>query len=204
MNLRVALACAALMSTGAALGQYKVVGPDGAVTYTDRPPTDNKARVTPLSSRGGASPALAGALQSLPQDLRQTATRFPVTLYTAGNCAPCAPARTLLQERGIPYTEKTVTSSEDLAELSRIVGSNSVPSLTIGGQVIAGLNEGSWNGYLDAAGYPRESRLPASYQNPAPAPLIDRSAATPAPQQRQSVPAAAATPAEAPASGIRF
>ena len=203
MNLRVVLACAALLSTGAAFGQYKVVGPDGSITYTDRPPADTKARVTPLSSRGGVTPALAGALQTLPQDLRQIATRFPVTLYTAGNCDPCGPARALLQQRGVPYAEKTVTSNDDLAELTRIVGSNSVPSITIGGQVIAGLNADGWNGYLDAAGYPRESKLPASYQNPLPAPLIDRTATAVTPQ-RQAVPAATPTPPEAPASGIRF
>ena len=46
-------ALAGLAGSGGALAQYKVVGPDGGVTYTDRPPADTRLRVTPL----GRTPA---------------------------------------------------------------------------------------------------------------------------------------------------
>ena len=38
-GLGLAIALGMALSAGGALAQYKVVGPDGSVTYTDRPPT---------------------------------------------------------------------------------------------------------------------------------------------------------------------
>ena len=199
-----ALVLAMSAVTGSALAQYKVVGPDGSITYTDRPPADSRVRITALNARTAAASAPA---TPLPLELRDAVGRYPVTLYVAQTCAPCEPARALLRQRGIPYSERIVLSEDDLAELVRIVGSRNVPSLTIGSQVISGLNDESWNSYLDAAGYPRESKLPPGYQNPPPAPVVTRSEAAP-----PSAPAAAAAPREPtpievappPNSGFRF
>ena len=41
-----------------------------------------------------------------------------------------------------------------------------MPALTIGAQPLRGLSEADWTAYLDAAGYPRESRLPRGWQPP--------------------------------------
>ena len=49
-----------------------------------------------------------------------------------------------------------------------------------------------WSSYLDAAGYPRESQLPASYHYPAATPLIQQQAQTTA--RADATPAAPATP----------
>ena len=38
--------------------------------------------------------------------------RFPVTLYTSTNCAPCGAGRTLLASRGIPFSERTVATND--------------------------------------------------------------------------------------------
>jgi hypothetical protein len=46
--------------------------------------------------------------------------------------------------------------------------------VTIGAQVVRGMSAESWTSYLDAAGYPKESKLPASYQFPAATPLTER------------------------------
>jgi len=192
-----------LMLAFAALGaqaQYKVVAPDGSVTYTDRPPPDAKARITPMNARGGNT--LPG-LQALPPELRQAASRFPVTLYVADGCAPCVTARGLLRQRGIPFSEKLVSSGEEVAELQRIVGAQSLPALTVGSQAMSGLSSETWNNYLDAAGYPRESKLPPNFQYPPITPLIER--AQPAPKVTQEP--APATPAAEPApspGGIKF
>ena len=40
----------------------------------------------------------------------------------------------MLSARGVPFTEKTVTSNEDVEALKRLGGTSSVPFLTIGGQ----------------------------------------------------------------------
>ena len=187
-----------------AAAQYKVVGPDGRVTYTDRPPADAAARVTPL----GRDTAITAAPQDpLPPELRQVATRFPVTLYVAADCVPCDAGRQLLQQRGVPFSEKLVVSDEDAAALERLTGGRTVPSLTIGAQVLRGLAQAEWASYLDLAGYPRESRLPKGWQAPPAAPLVARSAPRPAPAPvPASAPARPAPPVEPPPApgGIRF
>lgn len=194
-------AVASMLVALPALAQYKVVGPDGKVTYTDRPPAAAAApgaKVTP--ARGGTSNEVA-----LPLDVRQAAERFPVTLYSSPDCGPCATGRQLLRARGVPFNERTVTTLEDGEALQRLAGTRDLPVLTIGGQTLNGLSPEVWNSYLDSAAYPRESRLPANYSYPAAAPLVTRqAAAAPAPRAAQApAPAAAAEPAPA-ASGIRF
>jgi glutaredoxin len=163
---------AAVLLVGAtlpALALYKVVQPDGSVTYTDRPPAAGSGRIITLGRN--AAPAEPEAV--FPLELRQPAQRYPVTLYTAPDCAPCDSGRRLLQQRGIPYSERLVTSDADAAALERTVGARTVPALTIGAQALRGLSELEWTAYLDAAGYPRESRLPSGWQPPAPVPLVE-------------------------------
>jgi glutaredoxin len=187
--------------TGSALGQYKVIGADGSVTYTDRPPTTPNAKITALGRRGDTSGAVDA---SLPFELRQVASRFPVTLYTSADCPPCDAGRQFLQQRGVPYSERRVSSEDDAAALERAVGGRTVPALTIGSQALRGLSQTDWTVYLDAAGYPRESKLPRNWQPPAPTALVERAA----PVARAAAPAPAAPPQEAPAppadSTIKF
>ena len=150
--------------------QYKVVGPDGKTTYTDRPPALSGGKVSTVTTRGDSSSEV-----SLPLELRQATTRYPVSLYvTIGDCDPCTAARQLLRQRGIPYAEKQVLSAEDNLALERLSGGREAPTLGIGAQVLRGLAPEVWNSYLDAAGYPRESRLPANYQYPPATPIIAR------------------------------
>ena len=193
----------ALLAALPAQAQYKVVGADGKVTYTDRPPTSSDAKVTSIGARGVASGPVDVAL---PLELRQPASRYPVTLYTVtGACGPCDTARQLLRERGVPYAEKQVQSAEDSAALERLSGARDAPTLAIGTQMLRGLAPGVWASYLDAAGYPRESRLPASYQYAAATPIVERrdaSAARPAAAASSPDTPTAAPPASP--SGIKF
>jgi glutaredoxin len=163
---------AALLATPVpqALALYKVVQPDGSVTYTDRPPLAGSGRIITLGRN--AAPAAPEAV--FPLELRQPAQRYPVTLYTSPDCAPCDSGRRLLQQRGVPYSERVVTTAEDAAALERTVGGRTVPALTIGAQALRGLSEIEWTAYLDAAGYPRESLLPRGWQPPAPTAMVER------------------------------
>lgn len=198
------LALSALAATvPLAHAQYKVIGNDGKVTYTDRAPNTSDARVTALGAR-----AQADAVEpELPFELRQVASKYPVTLYTTtGVCDACAAGRQLLRQRGVPYTERQAVTSEDVDALEKLSGGRDAPTLTIGSQVVRGLAFDAWNQYLDAAGYPRESKLPPGYQQRPIAPVVERREAPVARTQAQ--PAARASPpfatnAPAPA-GIRF
>lgn len=199
-----ALATALLLATGLCSAQavYRSVGPDGRVTFSDRPITgDTQAATT--ASRSGIPPAPT----ALPYELRQTAGRFPVTLYTGNDCAPCDSARQLLVARGVPFSERTVQSNEDVEALRRLSGDNSLPVVTIGGQRLKGFAPGEWTQYLDSAGYPRSSQLPAGYRAPPAQPLVAVRTAEPteaAPPRTTAAPAPA--PARAPSNpaGIVF
>jgi len=172
---------------------YRIVGPDGKVTFSDRAP-DTTAQ--PAAPAPGAASGASGA--PLPYELRQVAARFPVTLYTGNDCSPCASARNLLINRGIPFNERTVNSNEDIEALQRLSGGNTLPFGTIGGQQLQGFSDTEWTQYLDAAGYPKQSQLPVGYRRPVATPLVAL-VTRPAPGAA-NVPAPAQQPTPAPAS----
>lgn len=190
---------------------YRIVGPDGKVSFSDRAPTPDSAP-TAAAREGNVPQARGGASAALPYALRQIATRFPVTLYTGSDCLPCTSARNLLVNRGIPFTERTVTSNEDIAALERLSGGSSLPFGTIGGQQLTGFSDTEWSQYLDAAGYAKQSQLPPSYQRAAATPLVAVQQATPAAQKnaappapvRPQAPATTSGPTPSNPAGIRF
>ncbi len=194
------LACVSLLTVGAAQAQsvYRIVGPDGKVTFSDRPPET----VAP-GSRTSEARAAAGSSESseLPYALRQVAQRFPVTLYTGDNCAPCGAARNLLVQRGIPFTERTVGTNADIEALQRLSGTSNLPFGTIGGQQLVGFSQAEWDQYLTAAGYPKQSSLPSNFRRAAAAPLVAVKPVVAAPSAA-TAPAAAARARTAPAATV--
>lgn len=193
-SLRAALCVAACLMAGPSFALYKVVGPDGKVTYTDRAPSSSEGRVSPLNSRAAA----VEAEPAMPAELRQAISRYPVTLYTiAGACEPCDSARTLLRTRGVPHTERQVVSAEDGDAFLKLTGGRDAPVLAIGAQQLRGLSPDTWNSYLDSAGYPRESKLPPGYAFASPTPLTERREAP----VRQAPAAAAPAQTPPPAEG---
>ncbi|MDP2449658.1 MAG: glutaredoxin family protein [Polaromonas sp.] len=200
-----ALAAGTFSSLAQAQPIYRIVGPDGKVTFSDKPPpATSNATVT----AAGADGARGIATASLPFELRKVAGQYPVTLYSGENCGPCASARSLLITRGVPFTEKTISTNEDSQALQRISGDNSLPFLTIGSQQLKGFSDAEWTQFLDAAGYPKSSVLPASYRQAPATPLVTV-APTPATTTaaRPATPAAPSTPVTPPPSnpaGIRF
>lgn len=202
-----AMAAGLLPSAASAQQVFRIVGPDGKVTFSDQPPpASSNARVTAAASDGSRVTANA----SLPFELRRVAGQYPVTLYTGDNCGPCASAKSLLTARGIPFAEKTVTTNEDIQALQRLSGESVMPFLTIGSQQLKGFSDAEWTQFLDAAGYPKSSVLPASYRQAAAAPLVTVSAPPAAAPVARSDAARPAAPLAAPPppadnpAGIRF
>ena len=154
---------------------YRIVAPDGKVTFSDRPPpaSASDAKITEANTSGAGSAVAA----RLPYELRQVALKYPVVLYTAENCAPCTAGRAMLTSRGVPFSEKTITTAADSEALQRLSGETSLPFLTIGSQQLKGFSDAEWTQFLNAAAYPKSSKLPASYRLPAPAPLVTLTAA---------------------------
>lgn len=187
------------LCAGAAQAQvYRSVGPNGHVSFSDRPgSTAATAAAGHASSGSSPSPSSSGATSELPYALRQTASRYPVTLYTTTDCAPCDSARRLLAQRGIPFTERSVSTEADIKALQQLSGQEQLPFATMGRQHLIGLEYGEWQRYLDLAGYPQTSALPAGWK-PTPATPLTTPAPAAAPQAAPP-PASASTKPALPA-----
>jgi glutaredoxin len=186
---------------------YRIVGPDGKVTFSDKPPVAATGKSTPTVNL--VSPGQAEQT-NLPLEVRQVASKFPVTLYVSSNCAPCDSGRNLLSNRGVPFTEKTVNTAEDGEAFQKLSGNTSLPLLTIGGQHISGFLASEWVSYLSAAGYPEQSKLPVGYRRaPATSLVAQKPAASDASKAAAPAPVAA-NPEPAPGpnpnnpAGIQF
>jgi glutaredoxin len=180
----------------AAQNVYRTVAPDGRVTFSDTPPT-TPGKVTPVTP-GSRDTDAQGT--GLPYELRQIVGKYPVTLYTSAACAPCDDGRNLLRKRGVPFSEKTITTSEDAESLKNLSNSAALPILTVGALQLKGFSSQEWTQYLDAAAYPERSKLAPGYRHPAATPLVAVQApAVPAttsgsPAESQAKPAVAAPP----------
>jgi glutaredoxin len=162
-----ALLCAA----GASAQVYKWKDEKGVIHFSDRAPADarDKAELRTLGG-GDAGPPL-------PYELAQAARANPVTLYTASSCAPCDQGRSFLQQRGIPYSEKSVSTADDSRKLKEAGSEGTLPLLLVGPNKLTGFEAGAWKAALDAAAYPAQPVLPRGYQF---------AAATPAAPPQQS------------------
>ena len=207
-TIKLIAACALLTGATASLMAqpvYRIVGADGKVTFSDKPPAASPAKVTTTTTASGGGIASS----SLPFELRQIAQKYPVTLYTADNCGPCQSARSMLTTRGIPFTEKTIKTAQDSQALQRLSGESALPFATIGGQQLKGFSDAEWTQFLNAAGYPAASVLPSSYRQAPATPLVAVTAAPTSttsaqPAATEATPAPSPRPAASNQSGIRF
>jgi len=131
---------------------YRWVDDAGNVHYSDQAPPASARDVQKTSA-----PARQGASPPLPYALQQAVKNFPVTLYTSKTCDPCDQARTLLENRGVPYKEIGVA---DAQALEKLAGSTAVPLMTVGREKYDGFESAAYHAALDIAGYPRISLLP--------------------------------------------
>lgn len=191
----------------AVLAQYKVIGPDGSVTYTDRPSSAAQGGQVSGMRAGRAVATPAAPATPLPYELQQAVAKFPVVFYTTAECSLCDTARRMLRQRGIPLTERQAQHPDDLLLVERQTGGRSLPALMVGTQAIHGYGESQWANLLDLAGYPRQSRLPRDYVASAPVPLSTRGSAVPAPAPPAPEPAPASESPDTPPADpppIRF
>jgi glutaredoxin len=179
------LLCALSLPAAQAQGVYRIVGPDGKVSFSDQPPSDAK-NAEKMGSTG--TPSSGVTRPNLPFELQQLVAKYPVTLYSTQGCGPCDSGRSLLAARGVPYTEKTVNTALDAAAFERVNAENALPLLVIGGQQVKGYSATEWGRYLDAAGYPKTSMLPSGYRPQDAQPLAPLKTASESPTPNGSAP----------------
>ena len=194
------LGCTLLVSNPAQ-ALYKIIEADGKVTYTDHPPTQsNTGQAVSIGTTPKALPN--PSIANLPFDLKQAVSEFPVILYTLkSECPPCDQGRHLLKQRGVPFRERLIISKADLDALKDLTGSQDTPVIVIGKQVNRGFSTEVWNQYLDFAGYPKTSKLPATYSFAAPEPLTQQQNAEERIEERSALPAKHSAPP--PQAGTR-
>lgn len=170
--LSLLLAAFACQVTTPAWALYKVVGPDGRITYTDRAPSDKPAQA--IKANGAAA-----STEGLPYELQRVAGRYPVSLFTGPKCNACDVARQMLKERGVPFVEKTIVTSDDARAYLKQEGTDQLPSARIGQKQLVGYSQAEWVSYIDAAGYPAKSVLPLNYRQPEATPMAPMAPASP-------------------------
>lgn len=145
------LACLMAAQPGVQAGElYRWLDSSGKVHYGDMPPAG------PQQVEAIEMPAAPTPDFELPYETRRAQQNFPVTLYVAGNCVEqCKLARSLLTNRGIPFSEKTLKSKEEIEAFKQLSGSTLAPTLELGSTFLKGFQAEQWDSELDAAGYPK-------------------------------------------------
>jgi glutaredoxin len=160
--------------------QYRWVDDNGRVEYTDTPPPADAKSIQKKNLNAGP----AGAPVQ-PYALQVALQRAPIKLYSTPDCGPsCADARKLLNQRGIPFTEISITDSTQLEEFKKVSGGTTVPVMLVGASVQRGFQAESYNSILDAAGYPAAGSLKPRDQA-APKPPAEPKTAAAEPQKAQ-------------------
>ena len=191
------LAIALLCASAGAQQLYKWVAPDGTVSYSDKPPPSTATKVEKKTFTTGSTD------DDLPFELANAAKNNPVTLYTSANCTACDLGRKLLNDRGIPFAEKTISTNDDVNQMAKVTGTSTIPVLVIGKIKQPGFSAEQWNSALTIADYPTSNKMPKTHKNPPAEPLVaaapktDEKAAAPSPTPG---PSPAPAPAQQPAS----
>src|SRR6266699_384420 len=146
---RIGVALVLALAAGAVAAQqqlYRWTDERGRLHVADTPPPPGAKDV----HQWRVTASSAAESGSEPYVLRQARKESPVTLYTAADCEPCNDARKLLNSRGIPFKEVSVTEKE-VNDLVKLAGSASVPVIVVGNATQKGFEERTYHGILDAA-----------------------------------------------------
>jgi glutaredoxin len=154
------LACALVFDGAHAQQLYRWIDDQGNTHITDTPPPPSVKRFEKKRFTGSV---VEGGADSF--ELKRAMQQAPVTLYTSPSCKePCELARATLNKRGVPFKEVQVWDEETNAELERVVGARSVPSLRVGSYVQRGYSQENFDNALDIGGYPNAGVLPVRKQ----------------------------------------
>jgi len=133
---------------------YKWTDSQGHVSYHDQPPSDSASYSVEEKNLGENRKPVDDTQAKITE-------KYPVVLYSAPKCSSCDQARTYLQKRKVPFTEQNLEGNAEVQQKAKkIIGSLSVPTITIGSKVMRGYVESVLEGELDDAGYPKIEATP--------------------------------------------
>lgn len=145
------LMCLLMLANVQAGELYRSIDKDGKVHYSDTP-LEGSEDYERLKLAKDPVPTA-----DLPYETQRARQNFPVTLYTFPDCSSaCQQARDMLSKRGIPYTEKSLITKEEIDAFRKDSGDSKLPAVTVGKTWLKGFQAEQWNSELDIAGYPKK------------------------------------------------
>lgn len=167
MRSGILVVCLLLLANVQAAELYRSIDKDGKVHYSDTP-LQGSEDFEKLRLAKDPVPDV-----SLPYETQRARQNFPVTLYAFPECGSvCQQARDFLNNRGIPFTEKSLIKKEEIDAFRKDSGDSRLPAATVGRTWLKGFQAEQWNSELDFAGYPKKVytyRPATSASAPAPA-----------------------------------
>ena len=133
---------------------YKSVGPDGKITYSDKPPISGNVekKLTFRNLPSTKLPASASGKTAQADNKKATnktqANVGAVTLYTASWCGYCRQAKAYLASQRINYREVDIESESGMVEFSQAGGSGAVPLLIAGKESLQGFSPEAYDDIL--------------------------------------------------------
>lgn len=135
----------------------------GQTVYSDKPPPAGIKYSTHGKALSGSEEpedsdgSKPSATPSPSYAVRQAAVKYPVEFYSTPDCGdPCQQARAILNGRGIPFAEHSITTQEAFTQFEQRFGKNArFPAVRVGQERFVGFEPGGWNDLLDLAGYPK-------------------------------------------------
>ncbi len=152
MLLLLALALAPAMTHADTI--YKSVGPDGRVTYSQKPPAGDKVEKTLTYENLPATP-LPDSVVRYREELRKSVDRrladaardgggAPV-IFTAVWCSYCRQAKAYLAGKGISYREYDVETPDGMRAFAQAGGARGIPVLLWKGRRVQGYSRDAYD-----------------------------------------------------------
>ena len=139
---------------------YKVIGTDGRVTYTDRPPADRTsitalkftdAPVTRLPESVLKNQAeFAKGMQNQSAQTKKIDASGPTTLFIASWCGYCTQAKAYLRTKGIAFRELDIDTPAGGRAYFEAGGQRGVPLIMADGKRLSGFSTGAYDHFFAA------------------------------------------------------
>ena len=139
---------------------YKVIGADGRVTYTDRPPADGKSTTVLQFADAPTSKLpesvlkyqaeLAKGMQNRLAQAKKLDTGGPATLFSASWCGYCTQAKAYLRNKGIVFRELDIDTPDGGRAYFEAGGQRGVPLILADGKRLSGFSSGAYDHFFAA------------------------------------------------------
>lgn len=133
---------------------YKSVGPDGKITYSDKPPSSGNVqkkltiRNLPSTKLPDSAASKLAQIDNKKATNNAKASAGTVTLYTASWCGYCRQAKAYLASQRINYREVDIETQVGMVEFPQAGGSGAVPLLIAGKESVQGFSPEAYDGIL--------------------------------------------------------